>query len=325
MVRTDPSSLSDLAPAWDALVPESARLGPFPSALWGRVWWAHFGNGSDLRVATVVRGEELVAIAPLYLESESGTLLFLGGRDITDYTCPVPPTEMDAATGLILECAERDGASVECVSTPDDLGFADSLCAAAETRGLRVERLPTEPAPYVDLPSNVETYFEMLDGKERHELRRKVRRFERELGLARLRRADAITLESDLGLFFEWHRTAPGEKGTFMSRTREAFFGALARELLLRGWLALDILEAGGTPVAAAFSFVIGDTVYLYNSSLDTNAYRWSPGMVLIERLIDRAISDGLARLDFLKGNEHYKFQLGGVARALSSVRVDGR
>jgi CelD/BcsL family acetyltransferase involved in cellulose biosynthesis len=44
--------------------------------------------------------------------------------------------------------------------------------------------------------------------------------------------------------------------------------------------------------------------------------------MVHLWALIDRSISDGLARLDFLKGSERYKFQLGGSPRTLSSVRV---
>ena len=105
-----------------------------------------------------------------------------------------------------------------------------------------------------------------------------------------------------------------------MSPARERFFRRLADAALSAGWLALDILEADGRPVAAGFSFVMADTVYLYNSSLDGDAYHWSPGMVLLAELIKRSIADGLHRLDFLKGNERYKFQLGGVPRTLSSV-----
>ena len=44
--------------------------------------------------------------------------------------------------------------------------------------------------------------------------------------------------------------------------------------------------------------------------------------MVLLAGLIRRSIDDGLTRLDFLEGRERYKFQLGGVARPLSSVRI---
>jgi CelD/BcsL family acetyltransferase involved in cellulose biosynthesis len=165
-------------------------------------------------------------------------------------------------------------------------------------------------------------YFASLDKKERHELRRKLRRFEREVGPPRLQRADDKTLAAHLETFLGWHRQAPGQKASFMDDRRESFFRRVGAEFHARGELALDVLDGGGTPVAAGFSFVVGDTVYLYNSSLDPAFVRDSPGMVLLSCLIERAIADGLRRLDFLKGSERYKFQLGGVARTLSSVTV---
>lgn len=328
VIRYDPSALSDLAGAWSALVDHDARLGPFPTPAWCELWWAHLGSleGNELRVATVVTGEELCAVVPLYREP-TGRLLFFGGRDVTDYTGPSARdgcmrTAADAAVGVAFE----EAAVLECLSTPDDLGFGDALVEAAEANGAQAERRPTEPSPCLELEpgqaDGLAAYYERLDGKERHELRRKLRRFERELGPPRLRRADAFTLEADLELFFGWHRQAQGEKAVFMTPAREAFFRALAADFLDRGWLALDILEGGDTQVAAGFSFVLGDTVYLYNSSFEPDAYRWSPGMVLLACLIERSLDDGLARLDFLKGEERYKYQLGGVARALSHVTV---
>ena len=327
-VRSLPSVFDDLAAPWDALVPRAARLGPFPTPAWCRLWWRHLGSvdGAAPRIEVVRRGDALVAVVPLYVEADGqgpSRVLFFGGRDVTDYTGPAASQDglaaaADAAVGVV----EEDGLVLECLSTPDDLGFADALVASASSRGLAVSRDPTEPAPFLELPSDMDGYLDSLDGKDRHELRRKLRRFEREVGPPRLRRAGADTVADDLELFFGWHRRAPGEKGTFMTPRREAFFRAIADEYLPRGRLALDVLEGGGGPVAASFSFLVDDTVYLYNSSFEPTAYRWSPGVVLLAALIERSISDGLSRLDFLKGEERYKFQLGAVRRSLSSVRV---
>jgi CelD/BcsL family acetyltransferase involved in cellulose biosynthesis len=328
VIRTDSSALLDLSGPWDDLVPVEARLGPFPTSAWCRLWWSHLGavDGNELRVATVVEGEELVAVVPLYLETARRRLLFFGGRDVTDYTGPTAMSEhLIAAAAAALEAAEAEQAVLECLSTPDDLGFADALVSEADRLGAPAKRFASEPAPFLDLPAEVGAFYEGLGGKERHELRRKLRRFEREAGEPRLRRADAGHLEQDLELFFRWHRAAPGAKALFMSPPREAFFRAVAADFLRREWLAFDILQGGNTPIAAAFSFVVGDTIYLYNSAFEPEAQRWSPGMVLLALLIERAIRDGLRRLDFLKGGERYKYQLGGIPRALSTVSVGGQ
>ena len=327
VVTTDPLALTELGPRWDALVDSSSRLGPFPLSSWSRLWWRHLKpDHAELRLATVGRGEELVAVAPLWVGRDgdgSSMATFIGDADVTDYTGPaVSSAAADVAAALAIEVARREGAVLDCRSTPDDFGFGAALEKAAGDAGLVVERMETEPAPVLDLPSDIESYFGALDKKERHELRRKIRRFENEIGPARLDRADASSIEQHLELFFGWHRKAPGDKAGFMTAEREAFFRAVASDFMAQGTLALDVLYGGDIPVAAGFSFVIGGTVYLYNSSLDPDRVRDSPGMVLLAGLIRRSIDDGLTRLDFLKGRERYKFQLGGVARPLSSVRI---
>ena len=42
-----------------------------------------------------------------------------------------------------------------------------------------------------------------------------------------------------------------------------------------------------------------------------------SPGWVLVGRLIQWAIDAGRTEVDFLRGDEDYKFRLGGVERSI--------
>ena len=71
---------------------------------------------------------------------------------------------------------------------------------------------------------------------------------------------------------------------------------------------------------AAAFGFESNDAYYLYNSAYAPDAARLSPGIVLVAALVRSAVRSGRRRLDFLKGDERYKFDLGAEPRPLYRV-----
>jgi CelD/BcsL family acetyltransferase involved in cellulose biosynthesis len=94
----------------------------------------------------------------------------------------------------------------------------------------------------------------------------------------------------------------------------EAFFSAL---LELPGTV-LDFLVGGdGQALAAGFGFEDERAYYLYNSAYFPAAAEASPGAVLVDLLIGRAIEAGRSRFDLLKGDEAYKFRLGARPRPL--------
>ena len=109
----------------------------------------------------------------------------------------------------------------------------------------------------------------------------------------------------------------PGPKGGVLTGEMEAFFA----DLLEVPGARLDLLcGEDEEPVAAAFGFQDERAYYLYNSAYDPRAAAASPGAVLVDSLVQRAIAAGLERFDFLKGDEPYKFRLGGRPRPLFVV-----
>ena len=97
----------------------------------------------------------------------------------------------------------------------------------------------------------------------------------------------------------------------------EAFFV----DLTVRAGGVVDVLvTAEGRAHAMAFGFEDTDTYYLYNSAFEPADREHSPGIVLMEMLIRAAIAAGKTRLDLLKGDEAYKYRLGGVPRPLYVV-----
>jgi len=71
---------------WIALWKSSSIATPFQSPDWLIRWWKHFGAGADRLCVLVLRHEErLIAIAPLFVNSEDEGSLRLLGSGNTDY------------------------------------------------------------------------------------------------------------------------------------------------------------------------------------------------------------------------------------------------
>jgi CelD/BcsL family acetyltransferase involved in cellulose biosynthesis len=162
-------------------------------------------------------------------------------------------------------------------------------------------------------------YLETLDKKQRHEIRRKLRRLEREVPDAKVRFVTGgDDLASHVDRFIALHKLSASAKDTFMTAQMMAFFHAIARTAADASWLQLAFLDIGEESAASFFSFDYGNTILVYNSGYDPLAYpHLSPGWVLLAKVIQHAIDIGREHLDFLQGNEDYKYRFGGVDSAV--------
>jgi CelD/BcsL family acetyltransferase involved in cellulose biosynthesis len=287
---------------WSALDaarrPLAPSVGPFPHGGFLSAWWEHFGSG-DLEV-TDAGGAAWAFV------TADGCVTAAGAADLVDYRSPLggDPTELFASVIGDRESGTRfsfDSLPVE--------------AAEAVTKALEANGVGTTTAHFADamvLVLDGGDHLDGLDAKQRHEVRRKQRRFDEALGEALLV-DDATRFEE----FVTLHRAAPGDKGEFMTREMESFF----RDLLVLPGARLDCLVTGDDRlVAASFGFEDADAYYLYNSAYDPAAAEMSPGIVLLHRLIRRVVESGLSRFDFLKGTDAYKRRLGAEPRPLYLV-----
>ncbi len=205
------------------------------------------------------------------------------------------------------------------------------LAEMARELGWTVEVFQEDVCPVIALPTECdrppsdepqqralqlwEVYLESLDKKERHEIRRKLRRLEREAPEARVRLvAGGPELDAAMADFIALHRLSSQAKDAFMTDEMQGFFRAIAVALAERGWLQLSLLEMAGRPAASYLCFDYANQILVYNSGYDPQASpQLSPGWVLLARLIQDAIAQGRTRFDFLQGNEDYKHRFGGV------------
>jgi CelD/BcsL family acetyltransferase involved in cellulose biosynthesis len=283
------------------LPPIADLVGPFPLRPFLEIWWRHRGSGEALIAES--------ATALLAARRGPEGVEFMGEADLTDYHAPLGPGAEDLVAALLGSLGRGTRFCFD--SLPEEA--AAVVAAGAARAGMAVEPHQRQAAAVLDLPAGYEEYLAGLDGKARHEVRRKRRRFEAAHGAARLESAGG----AGLAAFAAMHRAAVGPKGGFLTGEMEAFFGDL---LGIEG-ARLELLVAGsGEPLAAAFGFQDERAYYLYNSAYDPAAAASSPGVVLVDLLVRRAIGEGLVRFDFLKGDEAYKFRLGARRRPLFVV-----
>ncbi len=300
-------------------------LGPFVLPEWAEIWRSHFGVGSELAVLSSTEGKGSVPWGVWALELHGdGSLEQLGGREATDYSAPAAPRErVEAFATEVAEFLAGGGLPwrrLHLEAIPEDIGFHGPLCDELSRRGIEVAVGFDEVCPRLELPSDFAEYLSLLPSKHRHEVRRKLRRFESWAGRPTLELATGKTLEDDLDDFFSWHRNSRGAKAAFMDSGYEEFFRDVARKGAEQGWLRLSFLVAGGRRYSACFGFELGETYFLYNSAHDPGARDLSPGIVHVALLIESGIERGLRCFDFLQGSERYKMELGGHPRRLVSV-----
>lgn len=316
-------------PEWHQLLQADPNRHVFATPEWSRLWWNRFGEGRQTGLVLTFRDPEPVALAALTIdETGSGRRVrFLGGDDLTDYQGPLIAAERYRApvAEAFLRFLGRDFDEwdyLEAKGLPVPFHFSEWLVETADRLGMDFELELHELTAVLILPGSWKEYLTRLTPKKRHELERKMRRFDREAPAAVLRTTDHATLKADIESFIELHKTSAGEKGEFMRPAREAFFRDVAATLQPLGMLSLDFLELEGRPIAATISFRYDGVFYLYNSAYDLALRPISPGLILVARLIQRSIEERARRFDFLRGRERYKYDLGAEPLPLHSIVI---
>jgi CelD/BcsL family acetyltransferase involved in cellulose biosynthesis len=271
---------------------------------------------------------------PLRAVPESATAVFFGASYHADYaTVLAAPADLvavcEAATDAL---AAADPSRWDVVDLrrlragdPATDALANAFEWAAPKAGWCVTREQEDVCPVVTLTPGMdyEGYLGTLDKKERHEIRRKVRRAEAAGTVELERSANPI---DDLDSFIDLHQKRWGADGLFPPTEGGAasrrFFAGLFEDCAPSGLVDLSFLSVGGRRIAAGVTFDDGDTVYYYNAGVDPDARDLSPGVVMVACYVQRAIALGRTRLDFLRGNEPYKYEWGAVDSQIERLLV---
>jgi CelD/BcsL family acetyltransferase involved in cellulose biosynthesis len=312
--------------AWDALLARQASPSPFLSRRFLLPWHRAFGSACDARVVQWTPPGASIEGLLFLCRQHAGGWAFLGSEQVADYLDAIvaPGREELFWRAFLAEGLPALGGGplklpglVEGVAT---LAVLPRLCAES---GYSCSVEEMDRAPYVSLSGSFEQYLERLGKKERHELRRKMRRAAETVpGISVRVTRTAAELARDLPSFVSLHRKSHPEKERFMDERMAEFFREVAEGFLAEGTLRLAFLSGDGDDIASAFQFRTGRSFLLYNSGYDPARRAANPGLVLIARCIEQAMAEGVPEYDFLRGTERYKYDLGGVDRTVYRLTV---
>ena len=185
-----------------------------------------------------------------------------------------------------------------------------------------VEVTEEDVAPGVELPATWEDYLAGLSKKDRHELRRKLRRLESVENWRWYYVNEVEEVTARLDDFLHLMRLSDPEKAEYMTAEREVFFRKVAQRTAQLGIAKLFFLEMEGQVVATTLSFDYSSTRYLYNSGYNPEYSYYSVGLLLNALCLRDAIEQGQDYFDFLRGDEPYKYHLGGKDHSLYQMVV---
>ncbi len=330
-VYRDPEGFDVLRPEWNELLAHSAFHSLFLTWEWQTTWWQCLGKGQLCLLAFRTANGELAGIAPLFVTGEAPgcELHLVGCTEVSDYLDLIiaqgREPEVYAAFVRFLAGSEApawDRATLCNLYEPSH--SYTMLPGLAQAMDWQAEVAQEDVAPYLELPSSFDAYLDSLDKKQRHELRRKRSKLEREAGAWRWFQIEGgDDLETWVDRFLALHRRASAGKDSFMTPRMAAFFQRIARVASAQGWLRLAFIEIDGVLASTYFNFDFDGRIWVYNSGFDPDAYgSLSPGIVLSTLLIEDAIRTGHRLCDFLQGNEIYKYRLGAVEARVMRVTL---
>jgi CelD/BcsL family acetyltransferase involved in cellulose biosynthesis len=303
--------LDRLEPEWRELLPRAGMNKLFASPTWLRVWWDIFGGGRELILLSVRREGELVGVVPLMREDDR--LRFAGDTEICDYmdVIVLPGEEEAVLAAALRSLGEEPWRELTLWAVPEGSPTIDALRRLAAELGLSAEIETEDVCPQIELPATWDDFVAGLGKKDRHELRRKLRKLSQggEVRLEAL--VEAADVEAALDDFLRLHRESRSDKAAFMTEQMETFMRRMVAAMAAEGRIELIFLSLGGVRTAAVLCFRGDGETLLYNSGYDPAYAYLSVGLLSKALALRKAIEEGKTRFDFLRGPEPYKYDLG--------------
>ena len=318
---------------WNALLKESISDTPFLRHEYQSLWWQHRGGGewknAQLVLVAAHQGENLVGIAPLFIAEYEGqpALLLNGSIEISDYLDLIVRKEdhTEFVSGLLDFLASTlagNWSKLDWYNLPDDSPTLAALKAEGEKRGWAHLEEVYRPTPRIALNGNFDDYLANIDKKQRHEIRRKMRRAtESDLNVRFVIVDPSAEIEPELNTFFDLMIQDPN-KASFLHPAMREQMTAFLHVAHAGGYLWLGFLEIDGVKTAASLNFDYNGKLWGYNSGVSRLNMELSPGWVLMANTIQWCCENNRHEFDFMRGDEDYKYRLGGVNRFVMRARL---
>ena len=318
------TSFDQIRPQWQELLGRSAVNNLYITPAWQELWWGLFQDGRSLSGFYLTDDSgDVTAIAPLSRAGDDYSLV--GNSDTFDYNDFVVAAGAEAAfyPTLLDAIGDSGGRRLELYSIGEDSPTLALLPELARERGYLVEVAEEDVAPRIALADTWDEYLSGLTKKDRHELRRKLRRLDGHGNWRWYCVSDPDEVAERMDTFFDLMRRSDQAKAAFLTDEREDFFRRMMTATAAEGLLRLFFMEMDDQPVASSLCFDYDNARMLYNSGHNPEYRYYSVGLLLHSLCLRDALERGYRHFDFLRGNESYKYRLGGSDHHLYRISLE--
>lgn len=333
-IRSD-EEFEKLAVEWNHLLENSASHVPFLRHEYLLTWWRTLGGGEwhrgELYIVTA-RHEDgsLCGIAPLFqTDNRDGeaALMLLGSIEISDYLdLIVKPGDLNSfLEHLLAHLARAEAPAWQVLDWYNILESSPTLPAlrsAAVELGWDYSQEQLQHCPYIPLPGDWDTYLAGINKKQRHEIRRKIRRAEsNEIPVRWYIVTEEDRLDAEIEDFLQL-MAQDVDKQAFLTDVMRTQMLNAVKAAFRSNWLQLAFLEVGGEKAAGYLNFDYGNHIWVYNSGINFEFSSFSPGWVLLGYLLQWSNENGREGFDFMRGDEDYKYRFGAIDRFVLRAKV---
>lgn len=302
----------------------SDSSGPiFQSPAWVLPWWNTFGAGQQLNCIAVYESSGLVGFVPLMLTQQCGlrTLRFIGWP-LNDRNAFLAIRGKRCQVGeAVFEylASNRDEWDELALDNIDEFRSAIGVDLADLQSWFSVRSLTSEPAVSSSLSPTWHAYCRNLPKSRYREMQYRERRMRKHFSPELVVITEPNEIISEVSEF-EKRRLA-----AWKARNRYHELPLLTRSVRLAIFLQqvcqrlselqaayLAHLRVEKQPIASGLYMAKGKHLHLYLRTYDGEYQRYSPGIILDWLMMKYAIDHGFEILDYGRGDEPYKFLLGG-------------
>jgi CelD/BcsL family acetyltransferase involved in cellulose biosynthesis len=323
---------------WNSLVFEDPSSTIFQTWEWNFNVWRYDGGRPRNLSIILIRDENgnLVGIAPFYSYKKTVfgfkmRIIELIGSGLTDYRSFIakPHNRIRIYTEILnwLNENSKQWDTVDLQYISEESPIAKNYDTLFRDFKFRTAIQQHNICPYIPLSSNLDFYENLYNRSLVKYLKRKTRKFDKDLNYRFLTVSNPSELDRYLENLFDLHKKRRNQQlqlGQFRSNNRKELFRSLSQDLIKKGWLKMFFLLVDDQKVGCLYNFEFKNKVYFYQSGLDPNPKfaRYSLGYIMLTITIKEALKAGMKEYDLLSGNEGYKKEWTQMYRNLYRIRM---
>lgn len=331
---TEINEFKKIAHKWDELLLNTGDDNPFLTSSFICTWWRHYADKFNLRLKLFLIFDDgkLIGGLPLYQDSQYH-MEFIGGW-CANYTEFLLSPNYNFRTIFPL--------FIKGITLLDKWRSVKLL----RYRRHRIGQLDTEDLDnfkksdifldialsgynyLIEIPNNIEEHLRHLPKKLRYYIRRSQVEILKlgHLEFCQLGNWDEI--EPTIELFFDLSRRSFKNRNrvsVFEDETNCAFLTELIQKFYVSGYLIAHILKLNNRPIAVHFGYTLANNINYVFPTFDINFAKYSPGHLLIYKLLEFGVHQKSKIFDLYSGYQLYKEQWCSTKEEILTVQLRPR